>query len=1527
MAKTLYTFQADLKQLDELQRKLKAANRELEKMKASSTSNQAAVRNQANSVKTLNNQLDGTKRKAMQVSAATQQVTGAGRSMANVFKSAAIAIASAFTVRAIVGGIRGMINSFKEFESRMAAVKAISGATNEQFVELEKSALQLGRTTVYSAAQIAKLQEEFARLGFTTEQILQAQEATIDLAAATGEDLSNAAATAGSVLKAFGYEATQTQRIVDVMAASFTGSALNLERFTESMKFVAPIARNVGFTIEETTAMMMKLADAGLSGSIAGNALKNIFLDLGNSGSKLAKHIGGPVNSLDDLVVVLEKLEDQSFGATQAAELLNKRATPAFLTLIANADGLQKVAEDLIYADGAAREMAAIRLDTLSGDIVLMQSAMEGLGIALTDTFDITFRQIIDSFTRFLQAFADSEGALNTFRTTISTLTTALILYVGTLGTVKLGTILVTGVKKIFYAVMAAGNVVMMTARGGALGYGVAMSVLTTRMKAATGKATLFKAVMASTPWGLLALGVSALVVGFTGLGDELDSVTMQQNRLSREWDKSLGNLAQLTEGTKEYNDAIVKIVKDYSPYFKWIDLEIQKKERILELDAQLAGATDEKGQLMMDELQGLIHLSENYDKYTMSVKVHAEQTFAALKEFAENNPDNPLAEFVRFAPTADASVEQIIGSFRRLTNALNAIETSRIQGEEYFKFGLDPDFVKASGEEIINDSEFMVYARDYFEEGGFMDEFFNMATERVDRNSTKFKTKISKAFELDQGWNIMGTVDVSTLIPEFKLLGTEEYFSFIPESLEQVRKDIVALTGELNKEVGLTTEGELVTIRQQIRTDYLKDLEEFRDIKDIEAQKDRIALIENLTETAELTKMYMEIVAENELEGGVESVAAQQFLQRQADKGEAITKFIDLYNLKWIDAANNHVNIAQTIGIETTELQRHLEDLQNNLRKSSASTKKITNDTNKWRVKKTKDMYKELLQAQAEFFSDELRAEEEQANARRKFENKDLQAQIKMNYANIADIQKLKEELKAGIDAGEYINTKAVIKNYEILSSFSEETLQDFLNIGKNGGDAMRGVTTEIMAQIITVGEDGSYIIEERAMTLHDVLDEMLEEERNKMMTNLDIISQNADSFERQLDRFAQNRLEATSQAQEDYYNAIIEAEARIGRVLESDGENLAGNNRWTRGRDAMEKMYNAERDALAANHAMRIKHSEEDEAIAISRAQSAGATAAEITAIETSFQNEREKMTNEFNAGRIENEEAYAMAVEESIKSQISMYADLYNQAFEIFSMAMTNSIDVQLQRDRAYLDERLLLLQDNLDAELALHEGNAEAQENIRAVYAEREDVLQDQIAEKETAAAKKKFKMEKANSIVQAIINGALAMTKVTADTGVLSFVFNPIVAALIAAQIAVIASQQFVGKKGGIIPQFAKGGLVHGPSHAQGGVKFNAGGRVVELEGGEAVINKRSTSMFHKQLSAMNVAGGGKSFADGGLMPGTSNRISGVGTGMNLDAFAHNIVKGINEKQITVTESDISQTQNSVAVAEATSSLF
>ena len=120
------------------------------------------------------------------------------------------------------------------------------------------------------------------------------------------------------------------------------------------------------------------------------------------------------------------------------------------------------------------------------------------------------------------------------------------------------------------------------------------------------------------------------------------------------------------------------------------------------------------------------------------------------------------------------------------------------------------------------------------------------------------------------------------------------------------------------------------------------------------------------------------------------------------------------------------------------------------------------------------------------------------------------------------------------------------------------------------------------------------------------------------------------------------------------------------------------------------------------------------------------------------------------------------------------------------------------------------------------------------------------------------------------------------------------------------------------EKGGVVEAYANGGMVQGKSHAQGGEKFSVGGRVVELEGGEAVINKRSTSMFKGQLSAMNAAGGGVKFADGGLM----NMPSFASSQFNATS-QQNMMGAMNQSsRVVVVEADITNSQNTVGLIEA-----
>lgn len=179
-----------------------------------------------------------------------------------------------FTLKQVLWSIYG---PFQDLEYRMAMVKAVARATDEEFVMLKGNARELGASTEYTATEVAGLQLAYARMGFVPDQIRQITGATLDLATATGEDLARSADVVGVTLRGFNLQADQAQRVVDVMTKSFNASSLQLGYFYDAIKYVAPIASEANVSLEETAAMLGVLADRGIRGSQAGTALRRIL--------------------------------------------------------------------------------------------------------------------------------------------------------------------------------------------------------------------------------------------------------------------------------------------------------------------------------------------------------------------------------------------------------------------------------------------------------------------------------------------------------------------------------------------------------------------------------------------------------------------------------------------------------------------------------------------------------------------------------------------------------------------------------------------------------------------------------------------------------------------------------------------------------------------------------------------------------------------------------------------------------------------------------------------------------------------------------------------------------------------------------------------------------------------------------------------------------------------------------------------------------------------------------------------------
>ena len=279
--------------------------------------------------------------------------------------SAGKALGVTFGAVQLFNGIKSAIGVMADFEVQMSTVRAITGATGDQFKALEKNALDLGRSTRYTATQVGSLQVEYGRLGFTSKEIINATKSTLNLATATGSDLARSAEIAGSTLRAFQIDAKETGRVTDVIASALNKSALSLDSFGEGIKYVAPVAKATNVSLEETSALMSVLADAGIKGSQAGTSLRRIFTLLTKDGKPLSER--------------LDELAKKGITLADANDEVGLYAQTALLVLANQNERVKELTATYELANGETQRMADIMEDNLSGSIKKTSSAWEGL--------------------------------------------------------------------------------------------------------------------------------------------------------------------------------------------------------------------------------------------------------------------------------------------------------------------------------------------------------------------------------------------------------------------------------------------------------------------------------------------------------------------------------------------------------------------------------------------------------------------------------------------------------------------------------------------------------------------------------------------------------------------------------------------------------------------------------------------------------------------------------------------------------------------------------------------------------------------------------------------------------------------------------------------------------------------------------------------------------------------------------------------------------------------------------------------
>ena len=347
--------------------------------------------------------IDGVTKK---VKGLTGGVVGGSRMMKSGFGrigAAASRMGGMMRIAGIAGGAglaalaAGAIMVGAKFEQSIANIVSIVPEGVAAFDELAATARHWGSTTAFSASQAAEGMYALASAGLAVGDIREAIGGTLMFAGAAATDLGSATETVVGALKMFGYEADQTNRVVNVFAAGIASSMLNAERLKEALAAVGVTASSAGMEIEQTVAVLGMLHNAGMMGSVAGTNLKNAIVRMLTPNAAMNKLLGETVYTGENLAEVMDVMRGNMDDVGVVYKAFGRIAAPAALAMMRAGGAAMGEMEKKVTGTRKAFEMYAIQMNTVNSKGKILKSQLQEIFIA-------TFEQIKPSITGAMDA-------------------------------------------------------------------------------------------------------------------------------------------------------------------------------------------------------------------------------------------------------------------------------------------------------------------------------------------------------------------------------------------------------------------------------------------------------------------------------------------------------------------------------------------------------------------------------------------------------------------------------------------------------------------------------------------------------------------------------------------------------------------------------------------------------------------------------------------------------------------------------------------------------------------------------------------------------------------------------------------------------------------------------------------------------------------------------------------------------------------------------------------------------------------
>lgn len=341
-------------------------------------------------------------------------------------------------------GAKKVVDSFVETDNALRRVAAaasdgVASKFTKSFGEIEVAAKKASDGSVYSIKQVASGMEELIKANWSQKDAQEQVINVMNLAKVEGMELAQATEIVADGLASFGLKANETARFTDVLTTASIKSTTDITKMGETLKYVAPIAGTLGYSIEDTATAIAIMASNGIKASVAGTSLRGGLTNLVKPSAEAKAALDKVGFSMIDangntkpFLQVISELREKTNGMTKAqkqqfaATVFGKTAMSGWLAILnASKDSIDDVSNSIKNSTGATKEMADQLNSGAGGAIEKFKAALSNAAYETGKAWGPALKSVVDGATQLLKAFNETSDGTKRFITGLIGITAA----------------------------------------------------------------------------------------------------------------------------------------------------------------------------------------------------------------------------------------------------------------------------------------------------------------------------------------------------------------------------------------------------------------------------------------------------------------------------------------------------------------------------------------------------------------------------------------------------------------------------------------------------------------------------------------------------------------------------------------------------------------------------------------------------------------------------------------------------------------------------------------------------------------------------------------------------------------------------------------------------------------------------------------------------------------------------------------------------------------------------------------------